>query len=285
MGLTAETLETRPPAKKSSPSPIGPLVEFMDDADFPQWMCEGICHDSDKDEVPDAIELLGGTIKLNKTCPSASVTGDPHVTNLAGEHFDIYPSGNFGFLSIRNESSSSPDLLVIEATVQKAKADCEAWTWMQEVVITGDWIQQGLKIPSVAIRAVQDVPIVDSLEVKTSVSWEKSTTKTLAKPAHEAKSWTSSKRIVINTHGIKIKVSIHGHDAVKTRRYLNLDVEGLLLYASSWSRLKFGGLLGYDDHEFVSKLPDNCDPVTNPRAKVLRSVRDEASFQSFVHVA
>jgi hypothetical protein len=236
-----------------------------------------------EEKVGPAIGAEPGTTNA-QISPKAGVggVGDPHMSNVAGVGFEIFPSGTFGFLSLKDKADGSSKLLTIDGTIGKANEACHAWTWIQELALKGDWINAYFETESISARAATGKPVDQSLEVNLGHGWKTATSKVLARPKNEEKSWMSQKRVVLNLHGIKIKIVIKQHNVDKERRFLNIQIDGLKEHAAQF---QIGGLLGYGDHEYVSKPPEHCKPDDQEKAALLNKhhIKDDGRvFQSFV---
>lgn len=76
--------------------------------------------------------------KAPTPAPPVTVTGDPHLRNLAGEQFDVNLPGEHVLLRIPFEADR-PVLLQVNATMKPlARASCGIYTTM--VALSGDWL-------------------------------------------------------------------------------------------------------------------------------------------------
>jgi len=70
---------------------------------------------------------------------STAAVGDPHMTNLYGEHFDLMKPGVHLLVQIPRYEESSSSLLSIRADVQRLGGQC-ADIYIQAVNVTGSWV-------------------------------------------------------------------------------------------------------------------------------------------------
>ncbi|CAK0848750.1 unnamed protein product [Prorocentrum cordatum] len=75
---------------------------------------------------------------LPTPAPTISATGDPHLVNLQGEHFDVNQVGEFTLLRIP-EDAGSPAELELKATVLPEHGK-PCTTYITEVEISGTWL-------------------------------------------------------------------------------------------------------------------------------------------------
>jgi len=156
---------------------------------------------------------------------SASSTGDPHVTNVLGERFDLLKRGTHVFVQVPRGADAEHTLLRVEANVTGGKL-CD-YAFVSELKMTGKWVAE--LTPSVQQHDLHFV----------ALPWG----------TVRVKSWRHS---VGPTH---MKVS-YGHMA-SGLTYLNFHVGHL-----AELNLPVGGLLGVDDHTGASSK-ENCieDPT------------------------
>jgi len=69
---------------------------------------------------------------------AASGLGDPHLTNMHGEHFDLYKPGVHALIVVPRRARPEDVLLRVEADAQRLGAACED-LYFQVVNVTGRW--------------------------------------------------------------------------------------------------------------------------------------------------
>jgi len=88
-------------------------------------------------------------IQAPTTTERASAVGDPHLSNMAGEHFDIYQPGTFTLLQVpRRPGAPGATLLRVEADARRMGDVCSLY--FQAVNISGTWTNQSKPIIFVA---------------------------------------------------------------------------------------------------------------------------------------
>lgn len=182
-----------------------------------------------------------------------SAHGDPKVSNLHGERFEILQLGTFSLLTVSEGVPARR--LSLDATIDRAGEMCGA-TYIKNLTMTGSWMQT-----SVRVRAASEVVKLKALEVAFGGDdWIK------APVAHKQSPQVTradKKNIHFDVHGVQIKVSIDAHrirkNGIKTNsfaNFLNVNVDGLHKVRATGANL--GGLLAYDDHSFAMTEPDEC---------------------------
>jgi len=106
------------------------------------------CYDQFEDADFSALDMCcacGGGVSTER----ASAVGDPHLSNMAGEHFDIYQPGNFTLLQVpRRPGAPGATLLRVEADARRMGDVCSLY--FQAVNISGTWTNQSKPIIFVA---------------------------------------------------------------------------------------------------------------------------------------
>ena len=109
--------------------------DYYDDSDFTS---SDMCCVCESNEAPTTTERA-----------SASAVGDPHLSNMAGEHFDIYQPGTFTLLQVpRRPGAPGATLLRVEADARRMGDVCSLY--FQAVNISGTWTNQSKPIIFVA---------------------------------------------------------------------------------------------------------------------------------------
>jgi hypothetical protein len=78
------------------------------------------------------------------TLDAASGIGDPHLTNLRGEHFDIYQPGSMALIHLPRFAEPASTLLFVEAEAIHMGDVCSVY--FQAVSISGSWTNQSTPI-------------------------------------------------------------------------------------------------------------------------------------------
>ena len=78
----------------------------------------------------------------------ASATGDPHLSNIRGEHFDIYQTGIMALIHLPRRAEPARTLLLVEAEASRMGDACSVY--FQVVTISGLWTNQTTPIQFLA---------------------------------------------------------------------------------------------------------------------------------------
>lgn len=179
-------------------------------------------------------------------CCQTSASGDPKVTNVRGETFDILKNGEHNLLHIL--SSTGESMLHIQAHVLPSVGFCKA-TYIRNITVSGKWMDGVL-----SLRAVPASLKGDILEMKREdTDWGLARTQNSTKHV-ERKPWKGDSFVVIHVKDVNVTVSSDIH--LSTHSYfLNVDVSGLGRLNSVFA---VNGLLGNDDHSSVSQKDAEC---------------------------
>jgi len=79
---------------------------------------------------------------------AASATGDPHLSNIRGEHFDVYQPGNMALIHVPRRAEPARTLLLVEAEARRMGDECSVY--FQGVTISGLWTNQSKPIQFLA---------------------------------------------------------------------------------------------------------------------------------------
>ena len=78
-----------------------------------------------------------------------SAVGDPHLSNMRGEQFDIYQSGMATLLHLPRQANPENTLLLVEADARRMGNDCEVY--FQTVTMSGIWTNRSSPIKFLAV--------------------------------------------------------------------------------------------------------------------------------------
>jgi len=70
----------------------------------------------------------------------ASAVGDPHLSNIGGDHFDVYKPGNLVLLQLPRRAEPASTFLLVEADARRMGDPCSVY--FQFVTISGTWTNQ-----------------------------------------------------------------------------------------------------------------------------------------------
>jgi len=156
-----------------------------------------------------------------------SASGDPHLVNVHGQHFDLMQPGVHSLIRVPIKSRPSNVLLLVRADAQQIGGAC-ADTYFMSVNITGKWAEakaHDLGQP----RGTGFFFTAGKGEAHTGTKW-------------------------ISFGKMQLKV-VHGRTKEGVA-YLNFFARNL-----KKAGLLIGGLLGEDDHEEAATPPGECRKV------------------------
>lgn len=212
--------------------------------------------------VPDPLRLCE---KISKSL------GDPKMTNLAGQNFDLRSVGNFSFLNIANSSNAS--LLSLHATIEKAGESSGAHakfskcaTYVTSATLSGEWVIDPVKI-KIGRRSITSLrQLAGVLQTKTSGRWINSTQHGHSLDLKGGNTLQMTPKFAtLHIKGITITATLRLHHPRSGKQvsssyfpFFDLQIKGLK--ALKTKNLHVGGLLGYDDHRAFTFPPSECLP-------------------------
>jgi rRNA maturation protein Nop10 len=66
-----------------------------------------------------------------------SAVGDPHLSNVRGDHFDIYEPGKFVLLQVPQGAEPASTMLLVDADAVRMRDPCSVY--FQAVTVSGSW--------------------------------------------------------------------------------------------------------------------------------------------------
>jgi len=192
----------------------------------------------------DDIEAIGKDVPP----PVVSSSGDPHMINIKGDAFDIYRTGVWEFLRVPREATSNIADFRIMANVSNIGDEVDRCTkalYINRFTLGGNWLNN------------QDLD-VRVLNGAMSVYVGKTRMVASSKPFFFGKSPHGLLRLDMQRAGfMTIRIGSAtialGVDQKPVHNYLNLQATGLSNLGYS-----LGGLLGEDDHSWISMRPAAC---------------------------
>lgn len=187
------------------------------------------------------------TIKVSACPPSAK--GDPHVTNVKGERFDLLKSGMRSLVQYPRDATSDPSLVVMARIVRADAKWCEN-TFIEQVQAHGSMLGANVRVTMGKLRSPGPFTVfVDEKAMTLDEVVEKGP---LPLPRHggyiTALNGKARKILLTLAHGVTVRVAHVKHTHFQ---FLNVDVSGLMDLPG-----EVGGLLGLDDHS--GEEQDNC---------------------------
>jgi len=187
---------------------------------------------------------------------NARAGNDPKATNMLGQKFDIQRLGTFTFL---NYARGAETLMKLDATVARAGPTCDH-TYILNLTMTGSFLQHAF-----SIRAAPHVAVQQSMEVLVNGEWRKLYDQSKFQKEQTISNLSSitvnNRKISIDVHGLKLTVSANAHriqDSSLYANFLDIELDGLTLFASKEKSGVLTGLLAFDDHTFAEQAPEDC---------------------------
>jgi hypothetical protein len=191
--------------------------------------------------------------------------GDPHLTNIKGEHFDVMQEGNMLFLEIPRRSTPDALNLALYADIQRLGAALCGPTYITSISMRGSWLQANVDIHSGKI-VEQDNNHKHAFGIRLDRVWmshavfvkvvgdSRPQDPSRGLPigpngSDEARIWSEPRAFIMQVKGLNIAVS----QPKRPRVFLDVQVKGLETITS-----EIGGLLGIDDHAQAEDVPAEC---------------------------
>lgn len=105
----------------------------------------------DLPEWPNAPDFTVSAAKCYASPPPADAVsgiGDPHLSNVRGERFDVYQPGSMSLLQLPRHAEPARTLLSVEADARRMNGECSVY--FQTVSISGTWTNQSTPIQFLA---------------------------------------------------------------------------------------------------------------------------------------
>ncbi|CAK0899377.1 unnamed protein product [Prorocentrum cordatum] len=166
--------------------------------------------------------------------PAVQATGDPHLVNVHGQRFDIYRPGAHVLLHVPRGAAPDTTWLHLEADARQLGAGCEE-LYFQAITVTGAWVERARNLTA----DLDEFALGDRGEPARGLQFF----------AESAGKRSSTSWINFGKVGLKV---VWGHTGGGIKY---LDV---LLKHVGQAGVKVGGLLGEDDHTWVSTQNSAC---------------------------
>lgn len=171
--------------------------------------------------------------------------GDPHLINVRGQRFDLYQPGVHVLLQVPRGAAPNATKLRLQARAEKMGAKCSDM-YFQAINLTGQWVEDELYYQSLNLTA-------GFLEAAQGARGSGNVQGGLRFFAESADRRRNTPWMDFGGVGVKV---VWGHTGGGIK-YLNV----LLRHVSKAGSL-IGGLLGGDDHTFVSTPSKMCSHAT-----------------------
>jgi len=184
--------------------------------------------------APTPSPVFPPTLAPTPSPPTAGASGDPHCTNIKGENFDVYKRGKINMVTIpQGRDAAEADFSVVVVVTPTWWKTCAA-SFISLAVITRESSCEQIKItPGDGL-----MPEVEKL------------------PDAERRCNQTSTIDKIGENAVLLKIGerkVKFWQTTKYDKYLNMEIYGL-----ANEQQKVGGILGLDDHEDESEVPEEC---------------------------
>jgi len=203
------------------------------------------------------------------TSPPISASGDPHMINANGDGFDIYRTGVWEFLRMPRSAESSNADLKLEANVTNMGDEIDKCTkalYISRFSLSGHWLESH----EIDARV---------LNGRLHVSMNHVLLKPSSKPKFLGSTPHGYARLDMPTADmftVKIGSSMFaiGVDHKVVHHFLNMQATGV-----GGLGCEMGGLLGADDHSWISMRPAACsDKYTASQLKAVATLGSKVVF-------
>lgn len=196
--------------------------------------------------------------------PTAGAVGDPHVTNIRGEKFNVFKTGHMEFLRVPFKSAYTDANLTLLGVVQDivgTSDECEQQRYITSVFFGGAWmgdrkLNVSIQDGELAVRLGTSFARINSSDHEIPIG------DLLHLHAHD------KEQLQLRAGEMAIGVSAAGNHNGK-HFFLNLEAKSLTALNT-----RIGGLLGEDSHDDVSAPPLGC----LPKPKLMMKNGDAFSF-------
>lgn len=233
----------------------------------------------------------------NSTVNLAGANGDPHVTNIDGQKFDILRTGTHTLVHMPRDASTNKTMLFITALVRRflpnnTSVANRCWdTWITNIFVRGSWLEN---VPSMEFFTAPG-PFNSPATIKMKVGNGSATSPDEARksiPSYTMEVITPERTPVapkrrhqktitktVLLHLGPVLVNITWAQTLAKMGYTNhLDIETKHL---KYAMVDVGGILGKGDHSWASTKPEEC----MKRAKRAVDLEDLSARQSTVRAS
>lgn len=225
---------------------------------------------------------------LTESCANPTLGGDPHVTNVKGQSFDILKAGTFSVLSFHSSNWFQNTLLDAKIFISRVNEKCSE-AYIQNLTLSGDWVK------NMGHNLVQIGASYSSIEVGFDGKWQSA--KHIKSKRFSA--YDDKTLLIELEQNLTITVDILGHgwkledDGWKYKKinsdaqenvhklgwsFLNLRFNGVEQLIKNVHGINYKGLLVDDDYREVSIPPPECKSFAK------ESVATRARLQSSLEV-
>jgi len=213
--------------------------------------------------------------ELNREAPVVSAVGDPHVTSLSGETFDLWQTGWSKFVQIPPDAEEWNTKFAVSGNVLAYDSEdkCAA-SFLQDVRLSGSWLEQNLVLVrggSLESSAPFAVSVNGSAFQQIDTS---SGTEFVSRPtfrlwgeirSDEPEKWGPDARFTATVGHLTVEITQHTEGRwEQSRSMLDLNVTGLDHLVDA-----VGGWLGIDGRSLAGDPPQGCSTMNLRHVKAL----------------
>jgi hypothetical protein len=255
------------------------VVEFETELGYDTLTVEGVVYSGL--DSPDLVEVAassqitftsdwGTTHKGWKVCTDDATTtegistwavGDPHISSVTGEAFDLWRTGWSTFVQIPQHSQAGSTKLLIDGHVKPYTAAPCAPAFLQEVRMNGTWLPGEISVRAGSLESSE--PFEVSVDGKrshvephgTTFMDEQGVTLRGWIDSEDLKLWGPDARVQLAVGNAQVNIVQHTEGRGETSRsMLDLSVSGLSEIVDT-----IGGWLGVDGSMHAGKPPAGCE--------------------------
>lgn len=202
----------------------------------------------------------------------AQVQGDPHVTNIKGEKFNILQTGNHTLVHMPQSAETERTLFDVQALITRSENQnlnrCYE-SWIQKVWITGRWLGETKMLEFFTVaddefnspRTIQ--MRIDNLPATSPENCSKQLARFLfeVKPPETIPAKPTHFHRTIVTQTVKLYIGLAVVDVSWAYMLTKDGGNNHLNVATSYRKgenISIGGILGLDDHTWAASIPKEC---------------------------
>lgn len=229
------------------------------------WIGMTLADDVNKNDKPKIPQSMMQSKYFSAGVPAPgcviALGGDPHVTNIKGESFDILQAGTFPILSLLSKKSNPTNatkspLLHVDVSITRTSHECGE-AYIENATLFGAWVTD-MGYDTVQVRAKPSF-----IEAAIDGNWQ------VASNITSAGFKSPSPRVLkLKIQGVTVKIDILNYFDKKGSEYqarvhelgwsfLNMKFQGLQGIAFN-KGVNIRGLLGYDDYTAAATPPEGC---------------------------
>jgi len=236
--------------------------------------------------------LAGGSVSPNSYGPSS--VGDPHITSVTGEKFDLWKLGWSTFLQVPEQAETDNDVkLLIQGNVQRFWGSDEcAPAFLDQVHISGSWAgNRTVHIFSGSLESDKNFTVSIDNGPRLKIDDADGTTFLLDPHvsvvgeivSQDPKLWRPDAMVVLDVGGVNVEVVQHTEGRFEeSMAMLDISISDLDRISET-----VGGWLGVDGAEGAGEAPPECatprpalSTINVPVQSGHVSVSSKASFVS-----